>query len=307
MKLYFAPLEGIATHTYRTAHAQFFGGCDGYFSPFITPTENEKLGGRAIRDILPENNKDLNLTVQVLANRSEAFLSFVPKIKELGYTGVNLNFGCPSGTVVKKGRGAGFLRDPDGMDRFLYEIFDKSNIDISIKTRTGFLSGEEMPALMEVYNKYPVSLLIIHPRAREDFYNGVPDMETFKKAYSTAKMPICYNGNIFSASDFCKMQESFPNLHSVMIGRGALANPAIFREIRGGSKLATNELQRFTECLEERYLKLLGSEVYTLHKLKELWLYIMWNFPQEKKILKAIKKANNLKDLMSAIAVLPKL
>ncbi|MBQ9737881.1 MAG: tRNA-dihydrouridine synthase family protein, partial [Clostridia bacterium] len=267
----------------------------------------EKLGGRAIRDILPENNKDLNLTVQVLANRSEAFLSFVPKIKELGYTGVNLNFGCPSGTVVKKGRGAGFLRDPDGMDRFLYEIFDKSNIDISIKTRTGFLSGEEMPALMEVYNKYPVSLLIIHPRAREDFYNGVPDMETFKKAYSTAKMPICYNGNIFSASDFCKMQESFPNLHSVMIGRGALANPAIFREIRGGSKLATNELQRFTECLEERYLKLLGSEVYTLHKLKELWLYIMWNFPQEKKILKAIKKANNLKDLMSAIAVLPKL
>ena len=89
-----------------------------------------------------------------------------------------------------------------------------------------------------------------------------------------------------------------------MIGRGAVANPAIFREIKGGKALQTDELIRFTELLTERYLEVLGSEIYTLHKLKEIWLYIMWMFPEEKKILKAIKKANRLGDLTLAVRAL---
>ncbi len=307
MKLYFAPLEGIATYTYRKTHAELFGECDGYFSPFITPTQNEKLGGRAIKDILPLNNEGINLNIQVLSNQSDAFLGFLPKAKELGYNEINLNFGCPSGTVVKKGRGAGILRDPDGLDRFLAEIFEKSDMQISVKTRIGFSQSAEMEKLMEIYNKYPIKLLIIHPRTREDYYKGVPDMEVFEKAYNMAKMPVCYNGNIFSKEDFLDIEKKFKDLDSVMIGRGALKNPAIFREIQGGEKLKTQELLDFTDVLEERYMEVLKSEVYTLHKLKEIWLYIMWNFPDEKKVLKALKKANKISDLKRAILCLSKL
>lgn len=305
MNLYFAPLEGITTHVYRSTHARMFGGCDSYFAPFITPSDNERISIKSLRDIIPDVNQDINLTVQVLTNRSDSFIKFEEKIRDLGYTSVNINLGCPSGTVVKKNRGSGFLRDVDALDTFLHQVFDDSKLEISIKTRSGFSSGTELETLMTVYNKYPLTNLIIHPRSRADFYNGEPDIEVFAKAYNASKNKVCYNGNVFSARDYQRIVEEFPDAEGVMLGRGAVANPALFREIRGGEKLKTAELVDFTKVLAERYLPVLGSEVYTLHKLKEIWMYIMWNFPDEKKALKAVKKSSRLSDLFAAIKLLP--
>lgn len=306
MNLYFAPLEGITTYTYRNTHAELFGGCDAYFAPFITPSDNEKLSLKCLRDIVPEANK-VKLNVQVLTNRIDSFLKFEDKIRALGYDSININLGCPSGTVVKKNRGAGFLREPESLDAFLDGVFSKSRLKISVKTRTGFADGAELDGLMEIYNKYPMSQLIIHPRARADLYNGEPDMEVFKKAYAVSKNKVCFNGNVFSAEDFKTVASEFCKLDSVMIGRGAVANPAIFREIKGGKPLKTRELAEFTDILAKRYLKVLGSEIYTLHKLKEIWMYMMWNYPQEKKILKAVKKSDRLPKLFEAIKGLPEL
>lgn len=307
MKLYFAPLEGITKCIYRNLHAEMFGGCDAYYAPFITPSDNEKIGRKNVKDILPENNAGIPLRVQVQTNSAASFLKFEDKISPLGYDAVNINLGCPSATVVGKGRGAGFLREPMALDAFMAEIFEKSRLQISVKTRLGFSGSEEMHDLMKIYNRYNLSLLIIHPRTRNDFYNGVPDDEAFEKAYATSQNPVCYNGNIFTKADFERVIKRFPNLDSVMLGRGAIANPAIFREIRGGARLTTEELIAFSEQLLERYYTELKSEVFTLQKLKEVWMYMMWNYPEKKKILKHIKKANHLSDFLSAIKHLPKL
>ncbi len=307
MKLYFAPLEGITTYTYRNTHAEFFGGCDVYFAPFITPSDNEKLSIKSLRDIVPEKNKNVKLIPQVLTNQSQSFMKFADKIKDLGYKDININLGCPSGTVVKKNRGSGFLRDPEGVNHFLAEVYECSNLSVSVKTRSGFSSGLELKKLMEIYNKYSMEELIIHPRTREEFYNGKPDMSAFDAAFKATKNPICYNGNIFTAQDYKEITQKYTRLEGVMIGRGAIANPAIFREIRGGRKIETAELAEFTKVLAERYLEVLGSEVYTLHKLKEMWLYTMWLYPGEKKLLKAIKKANHLSDLLTAVKALPEI
>lgn len=304
MKLYFAPLEGITTNVYRNAHFEMFGGCDEYYAPFITPSDNEKITRKGLKDIFPEENR-YNLKIQVLANKSEAFLKFEKKVASLGYDEININLGCPSSTVVKKGRGSGFLREREALDNFLYEIFSQTNAKVSIKTRTGFHSGEEMEELIEIYNKYPLSLLIIHPRARSDFYKGEPDMEVFQKAYQKSNNKVCYNGNVFNASDFDNICKNYPNIDSVMLGRGAIVNPAIFRELKGGKKITTDELVEFSMLLLDRYNAVLRSDTYTLNKLKELWLYGMWNFPEEKKILKAIKKSDKLSDLVNAIHLLP--
>ena len=306
MKLYFAPMEGITTYTYRNAHAEMFGMCDAYFAPFITPTDNEKISIKNLRDILQENN-ETNLKVQVLSNSQTAFVEFAKRISELGYNEVNLNLGCPSGTVVKKGRGAGFLKDVEKLDRFFDDVFSKTDIKISVKTRTGFYSHEEFGELLSVYNKYPITELTIHPRVREDFYKNNPDIDVFRRAYRDSKLKLCYNGNIFGTEDYEKIVAEFDGLSGVMIGRGAIKNPAIFREIKGGERLKTAELIGFSKILEERYLNLLGSEIYTLHKLKEIWMYVMMNFPEEKKILKAVKKSNRLSDLNLAINCLPEL
>lgn len=306
MKLYFAPMEGITTYTYRNAHAEMFGMCDIYYAPFIVPTENERISSRTMRDILPQNNV-ANTVPQVLCNSPKAFGEFSEKVMALGYDELNLNFGCPAATVIGKKRGSGALKDTDWLDKFLNEVFSGANRNISVKTRTGFYSHNEFDEILKIYNKYPISLLIIHPRVREEFYIGKANLESFGKAYKCSKAKLCYNGDIRSVEDYEKIIGKFDGIDSVMIGRGAIANPAIFREIRGGAQLKTEELIAFSNLLEERYLSLYKAELPTLHKLKAIWMYVIMNFPEEKKIAKAIKKANKLTEFNGAINCLPEL
>lgn len=307
MKLTFAPLEGITSYMYRNTHAEYFGGCDTYYTPFISPSDNTKIGRKGFRDIIPENNTIVCPIVQVLTNNPVSFLKFADKVKEYGYNELNINLGCPSATVVNKKRGSGLLREFELLKSFLDEIFYKSDIDISIKTRTGFYSSEEFSDLLNLYNNYPIKRLIVHPRCREDFYKGEPDYLSFDKAYSNSKAKLCFNGNIFSAEDYRKIVERYPDIEGVMIGRGAVANPAIFREIKGGKKITTQEMVEFTEILLERYNKVLSSDTFTMHKLKEIWIYMMWNFPKEEKVLKTVRRTDKLAELMRAIHTLPEI
>lgn len=307
MKLYFAPLEGITSYIYRNTHAEYFGGCDGYYTPFISPSDNTKIGRKGFRDIIPENNTVIRPTVQVLTNNAVSFVKFTEKLKEYGYDEININLGCPSGTVVNKKRGSGLLREYKLLESFLDEIFEKSDIRISIKTRTGFYSSEEFDLLLDLYNKYPLELLIVHPRCREDFYKGEPDYTAFEKAYTNSKSKLCFNGNIFSAADYKNIAEKYPTLDSIMLGRGAVANPALFREINGGKKLTTAEMVEFTEILQQKYSAVLSSDYFTMHKLKEIWLFMMWNFPEQTKVLKTVRRTDKLSELMRAIHTLPEI
>lgn len=304
MKLLFAPLEGITNFVYRNTHNEMFGSCDEYYSPFITPSEDDKVNRKGLNDIIPENNPDIVIKPQVLTNSAEAFLKFTEKIKAVGYDEVNLNFGCPSQTVVKKGKGSGFLKTPDRVDEFLEAVFRIQPMKISVKTRTGFFEGEEMENLMDIYNKYPIELLIIHPRTRSDFYNGLPDLEVFKRAFYKSKNPVCYNGNINTREDYERICRMFPEVEYIMLGRGLIRNPALSREIRGGERITTGELIEFSKRLADNYQATLRSETFTLNKLKEVWMYMIQNYPEEKKIFKAIRKANKLVDFIGAIECL---
>lgn len=307
MNLYFAPLEGITTYIYRNIHEKMFGFCDAYFSPFICPSPNEKVSSKMIRDILPQNDTTGKLVVQILCNNSDAFKLFADKVSALGYGEININLGCPSGTVTGKGRGAGFLKFPDELDRFLDTIFKDNNINISVKTRLGFNEETEFGKLLEIYNRYPLNELIIHPRVRMDFYKGFPRYNCFANAYEKSKNNLCYNGNVFDRQDYLKIEDRYSGINSVMLARGAVANPALFREIRGGAPLVTEELVAFTKALKDSYYELFGNDTYTIHKLKEIWLYMMWNYPEEKKILKAIKKSQKLSEFMTAVESLPEI
>ncbi len=300
-QLYFAPLEGITGHIYRRAHSEMFGGVDAYFAPFITPTENERLSSKRLKDILPENNENLTLKVQVLTKEPKAYASFEKKVKSLGYNEVNFNFGCPMPTIVNKNTGAGFLRDREVMASFLAEIFAESKLKISVKTRLGIKTPNEMDELMKIYNQFPLSELIIHPRTLADFYNGIPRRDAFLKAYDESKNPVCYNGDILTKEDYNSIVDICPNLESVMIGRGAVKNPAIFREIRGGAPLSKEEIFAFSDLLQARYHEILKSETHTLQKMKEVWSYMIVHFPDGKKAFKKMRKAGHFSDFKWAV------
>ena len=172
MNYYFAPMEGITGAVFRRTHHEFFPGIDKYFMPFITPTTQEKLTPRQKRDVLPEYNEGVPAVPQLLTRAAADFIWAANTLASLGYAEVNLNLGCPSGTVTAKGKGAGFLAHPDELDRFLDAVFSACTVPISIKTRLGVHDPAEFEALLEIYSRYPVAELTIHPRVRQDFYKG---------------------------------------------------------------------------------------------------------------------------------------
>ncbi|MCR5272153.1 MAG: tRNA-dihydrouridine synthase family protein [Lachnospiraceae bacterium] len=310
MKLYMAPMEGPTGYVFRNAFNEVFGGIDRYFTPFVTGLN---LGDKEKRDICPKNNAGMDVVTQILTRRTDEFLSVANFIHdEYGYERININLGCPSGTVVSRNRGAGFLAIPDELDRFLYEIFEKSPIKISLKTRIGVESTDEWDRLLSIYEKYPLDELIIHPRLRTDFYKNEIKTETFKKACEISKHSLCYNGDINTTEDFKRVTDEFTNIDAVMIGRGLLKNPFLIEEIRHSVDESApltppderdKKVKDFLRLLEKNYLASMpGGEKNTLAKLKELWVYLGEGRTDFKRALKEIKKARYLDEYHAAMS-----
>ena len=300
MKIYFAPIDGVTGFIYRNAFADFFGGPDKYFSPFISPCHNPKLKGKEIKDLLPENNsKKVYLVPQIMANSAEYFIKGARQIADMGYTEVNLNAGCPSGTVVSKGRGAGFLKDTYLMEKFFDEVFSTLDMKISVKTRIGMTDASEFTEIMEVYNKFPFNEIIVHPRTRVQLYRGEPDMETFDYIYYTSKNPLCYNGNIFTVEDYAKITSKY-QINSVMLGRGLLRNPNLVNEIKFQEKKEEKgdelfkKIRAFHDRLYADYMEEMSSERHLLNKMIEIWNYLSFMTTNQHKAAKMIRKAQNI-------------
>ena len=233
MEIYFAPMEGITGYIYRNAFHDYFTGVDKYFTPFLSPNQNRALNPKEIRDVLPENNKGMQVVPQILTNRADYFLRAAEELKEkYGYGEVNLNLGCPSRTVVSKGKGAGFLAKPEELDSFFREVFHNIKGQMSVKARIGVDDSKQFRHLMDIFNQYPLCELIIHPRIQKDYYGNSPDWEVFGEAVHVSSIPLCYNGDIFTLEDYRRMKAAFPEVNRIMLGRGLLMNPMLAEEIK---------------------------------------------------------------------------
>lgn len=295
MQYYLAPLEGITGYIYRNAFQKYFGGADACFSPFISPNMTLEMIPKEKRDVLPENNRSVNLIPQILTNNAEYFIATAKQLEQMGYATVNLNLGCPSKTVIGKKKGSGMLADLDFLDAFLEDIFEGSPIPISIKTRLGKADAEDFEEIMDIYNRYPVTELTIHPRVQTDFYRNTPNLEGFALGLEKSHCPVCYNGDICTVQDERRIRERFPQLDRIMIGRGILANPGLFRELRGEARLNKEELYDFTETLCADYEEVMSGEIPVLFKMKEIWVFLHTIFTDSEKYAKKIRKANSLK------------
>ena len=291
-----APLEGITGYIYRKTYAKYFGGVDKYFSPFISPNQKRICRTREQKDILPENNAGLYLVPQIMTNQADMFIKTVKYLQQYGYQEFNLNLGCPASTVVTKMKGSGFLAQPEKLEQFLEQIYEKCDANISIKTRIGFESAEEFSRLLSIFDKFPVSELIIHPRTRQDFYQNEPDMGAFSYAMSHSRHRICYTGNIFSKKDYTNLVENYPALQSVMLGRGILQNPTIIEQIKGNELPDKDHIKAFMTEICEKYKEELSGDRPVLFKMKELWQYLVFSFDVDEKWKKKMRKAQSLSE-----------
>lgn len=303
MKLYLAPMEGITTYIYRNAYNRCFGGIDKYFTPFLA---SKKLNRRELNEILPEHNEGIEVVPQILTNRADEFLQIARRIAGYGYQTVNLNLGCPSGTVTARKRGAGFLSVPDELDHFLYEIYEKSPIRISIKTRIGVESVDEWERLLAIYKKYPVAELIIHPRLQRELYKYTPHIEAFLTAVAALpEIPLCYNGDITSPENYEALLEAIPATDCLMIGRGIIRKPALAAQIKktDAARLFTKEnLRAFHDEIFSGYSAQMAEETPTLFKMKDLWTYLSASFAASDRFLKKIRKASDYAEYKIAVS-----
>ena len=320
MKFYLAPLEGVTGYIFRNALDAYFPGTDRYFTPFIVPDQKHALRKKELRDILPENNQVKELVPQILTSDPVRFVETAKALAEYGYEEVNLNLGCPSGTVVAGGRGAGMLADVEKLDCFLDQIFRDTDLRISVKTRIGIERPEEGYMLMKIYNQYPVSEVIIHPRTRKEYYKGEPHLDVFSELLAMSKHPVCYNGNLFTVRDYERFRARFPQVERVMIGRGVLADPGLMQRLKSlehaqktgedsdrkengmeqsGSEIyrtGKQELRAFHDTIFRQYREIFDEDKNAIFHMKELWSYLVHSFEGSEPYAKKLRKTSSLNE-----------
>lgn len=304
MRYYCAPMEGLTGRIYRAAHRRHFPGVDKYIMPFVSPTQNHRFTAREREELAPTRDWNLGAVPQLLTRSAEDFLWAARALGELGYNEVNLNLGCPSGTVVAKGKGSGFLAAPEALDRFLDEVFTATPVAVSIKTRLGKESPEEFPPLLEIYNRYPIAELTIHPRIQKDFYKYPVRREAFAQALPRCASPVCYNGDLATAGECRDFAASFPGVGAVMLGRGLMADPALIVKAKGGSGAGRETLLSFHNDLYRAYSDAFGSSRNAIMRMKELWSYQLCLFEGSADYGKRLRKVTQPAEYTYLVATL---
>ena len=337
MNIYFAPMEGITGYLFRNAFEKTFPGIiTKYYAPFISSGVRKGVAGKDLKQLSPDNNLGICLVPQLLTNDPADFENAALVLRDLGYEEINLNLGCPSQTVVSKNRGAGLLADPDRLDSFLEKASDfsvQNNIRLSVKTRLGFSDTQEFPVILGIYEKYPLSELIIHLRLRTDYYKLPCHTECFDYAVENSGHRLVYNGDICSRKDVECIAQHYPGIGSVMIGRGFLKDPCMlydpdktseFETAGNGAENAgtgtaeisgidrSQKLWQFHNLLYASFKEEMSGQRNVLFKMKEIWSYMNESFDQgetdqgrkNKKAFKQIKKSQNLSDYEGAIHIL---
>lgn len=298
MRYYFAPMEGLTDSIFRRLHHKYFPGLDRYYTPFLSPTVHRSLTPREARELPPADTLGFSVVPQLLTKCADDFLWMARQCRELGYTQVDLNLGCPSGTVTAKGKGSGMLQDPESLAHFLDQIFSDPPLDISIKTRIGFGSPEEFPPLLDIFNRYPVKELTIHPRVRSAFYSGAVHIDTFHYAIRHSRIPLCYNGDLCSRVQIQALSDTFPQVDAVMLGRGLIRDPGMLTP--GGTAIPA--LEAFYGELLEEYLAAFGGSRNAMFRLKEHWGLLIHRFENSEKLAKRLRKTTDLAEYRSITA-----
>lgn len=300
--IYCAPVQGYTDDAYRRIHAEMAGGIDTYFTPFVR-IEHGKFRSKDLRDLNPEYNKGINVIPQILCNSAKEFEILTDKITGMGYTGIDINMGCPFTLQTRHGKGAGILQHPDLVAEIMKAVEKRSGTVFSVKMRLGQECADECLSLIPLLNDTPLSHVTVHPRLGIQQYKGNTDMDTFRRFYEACRHPIVFNGDLHTIEDIQKTEEEFPGLKAVMLGRGILARPSIASEYaegqewRGGKRMAL--IKDMHSKLLEHYSSVIPGEMQLLAKMRTFWDFMETEIGRKQ--LKKVQKAGNMKNYLKEV------
>ena len=298
MTIYFAPMEGVTDGILRQTHNRIFGGIDVYCLPFHKLTQSLSLLTREIRDTAPEENEGLNVLPQALTRDPEQLSAWLYYISECGYPCADLNLGCPSPTVTKRGRGSGMLQDRGYLRSFLDRLFSNTlPVSLSVKTRIGYESPEEWPELAELLAGYPFAHVAVHVRTTKEQYAGAVHPEAFELALQKGIPHPVYNGDLRTPEDVRALVTRCPGTEAVMIGRGLLADPALARRIRGGKEASEEELRTWYTALYEGWEDRFDRTI-ALGRIKKL---MEWPSEGDIRRKRLLRRAGDIESCVNAV------
>ncbi|MDR0365205.1 MAG: tRNA-dihydrouridine synthase family protein [Bacteroidales bacterium] len=299
-QLWMAPMLGFNEYQFRNIYTKHFRGLDAIIMPFVTLVEGRNVKMDHIKDVWPQNNDcNVALVPQILGNSGEMFFTMNRRLKELGYSEVNWNLGCPAPRVVSHKRGSGLLPYPETIDQVLETVFQNQNIDISVKLRLGYKSPTEIEKIVPILNRYPLKSIVIHPRIATQIYDGMINLDAFERLLPDIHHPVVYNGDITSVERFHILKNRFPQIDQWMIGRGIFWDPflperikGIYHETRESAKFRFEAFHRdlFDAVVQRSFL-----ERNALNKMKEYWKYFKELYQNGQDIFDKIKYCNSCK------------
>ena len=300
-----SPLQGFTDYKFRNAFNKYFGGIDTFYSPYIKLNGKLEIKKAYERDLLPENNLNLEVIPQIITNDADEFLFVANYVKQLGYNELNWNLGCPYPMVTKRGMGSGLICDFVKIEQILQKVHEQSDIIVSMKMRMGYENSEEILNVLPVLEKFPLKNIAIHARIGKQLYKGGVDLDAFQRCIENTNHKLYYNGDITSVEKFKEMQQRFPSIDHWMIGRGLIANPFLPNMIKNNtSKFPINKIEifsQFHETIFQEYEQSLSGATHILLKMTSFWAYFSNLFSNPHKTFKKIKKAKSLKNYHQAV------
>ncbi len=304
-KLLSSPLQGFTDFRFRNAFNKYFGGIDTFYAPYIRLNGKLEIKPAHKRDILPENNTDLELIPQIMTNDADEFIFVAKYVQELGYNELNWNLGCPYPMVTKRGMGSGLINNPTKINSILEKVYAESNIIVSMKMRMGYKNSEEILQVLPILAQYPIKNIAIHARIGKQLYKGEVDLDSFQRCVDNTDHKLYYNGDITSLAGFNEIAARFPMIDHWMIGRGMIADPFLPGLIKSNtSEYPENRIDifsKFHDTLFHDYSQVLSGPNHIIMKMFHFWEYFMTSFPNALKGLKKIKKAKSISAYENAV------
>ncbi len=302
LEIHFAPLQGYTDNVYRCIHNRFADGVDCYYTPFVR-IEKDAVRNKDLRDINSDNNRDICVVPQIIAGNRDEFSRLCDIVQKRGWKRIDFNMGCPFPMQTKFGRGSGLLQHKNEAEQIFAEMQARSEVNFSIKMRTGFENADEGLGILEMLNDLKLSHITLHPRLGILQYKENADLEIFAKFYEKCRLPMIYNGDIVSVTQIENLEKQFPELSGVMIGRGLLARPTLANEYKQGKEFSANERLKIVMQMHENYYAQ-AHEFFRGDSQILTRMHIFWEFQNEilpKKIYKRLMKCGNLKNYELAV------
>jgi tRNA-dihydrouridine synthase len=300
-----SPLQGLTDFRFRTAFNRYFGGIDTFYAPYFRLHGKREIKPAYERDLLPANNAGIKLIPQIVTRDAEEFVFAAGYVQKLDYKELNWNLGCPYPMIAKRGMGSGLLKEPEKIESILDRVHAESDIRVSIKTRLGYASREEIFKVLPILNKYPLKNIAIHPRIGKQIYTGELDVDAFQRCVDSTDHSVCFNGGITTVTIFNDLVKRFPMIEHWMIGRGMIADPFLPDMIKKNiTEYPENRMEvfgKFHDTLFNEYAQALSGPGHVIMKMRQFWEYFTAAFPQAGKRLKKIKKAKTISAYEEAV------